>query len=57
MTMKTLLPLFIALLYIPGLQAQQKESQGYETVKDMPLFYEQLKARLTYPLAWQNNRD
>ena len=38
MTMKTLLPLFIALLYIPGLQAQQKESQGYETVKDMRLF-------------------
>ncbi len=57
MTIKTLLPLFIALLYIPGLQAQQKENQGYETVKDMPLFYEQMKACLTYPLAWQNNRN
>lgn len=37
--------------------AQEKDSSataGYETVKDMPVFYEQMKAALTYPMAWGN---
>ncbi len=59
--MKTLTILFTALLCTLGLHAQQTEKQegiiGYETMKDMPLFYEKMKARLTYPLAWQNNQD
>lgn len=29
--------------------------QGYETQNDMPLFYQQLKERLTYPMAWGNS--
>lgn len=28
--------------------------RGYETQNDMPLFYQQLKADLTYPMAWGN---
>lgn len=28
--------------------------QGYETQNDMPLFYQQLKESLTFPMAWGN---
>lgn len=31
-------------------------AQGFGTEKDMPVFYEQMKAQLTFPWAWQNNR-
>lgn len=27
---------------------------GYETINDMPIFYQELKQTLTYPLAWGN---
>lgn len=30
-------------------------SQSYETEKDMPLFYQQLKATLNWPAAWGNS--
>ena len=59
--MKTFILSLFAVLSVSGALAQQTEAQnntaGYETVKDMPLFYDKMKARLTYPLAWQNNRD
>lgn len=31
-------------------------AQTHGTEKDMPLFYNQMKAQLTFPWAWQNNR-
>lgn len=59
--MKTFFLSLFAVLSVSRALAQQTEAQnntaGYETVKDMPLFYDKMKARLTYPLAWQNNRD
>ncbi len=35
---------------------QKQESKRYELVNNMPLFCEQMKAKLTFPYAWQNNR-
>lgn len=32
----------------------EKAYMGYEVQNDMPLFYEQLKKSLTYPMAWGN---
>ena len=32
----------------------EKAYTGYEVQNDMPLFYEQLKKSLTYPMAWGN---
>ncbi len=32
-------------------------AQNFGTQKDMPNFYAQLKQQLTWPWAWQNNRD
>ncbi len=38
-----------------GATAQEATScPGYETWHDMPLFYQQLKESLTYPMAWGN---
>lgn len=36
--------------------AQNSATKNYELTHDMPTFTEQLKARLTFPYAWQNNR-
>ena len=32
------------------------QAQDYGTEKDMPLFFEQLKANLDFPLRWQHNK-
>ncbi len=57
--MKTLLSTLFILLYTAELYAQPVSHPvpSFEIVKDMPLFYRQMKARLTYPLSWQNHRN
>lgn len=37
--------------------SRQADSLNYGLVKDMPLFYQQLKQQLTYPMAWGNTTD
>ena len=34
--------------------AQQQDAQRYGVVKNMPAFFEQMKAQLTWPMAWGN---
>jgi len=46
----------VALLFPFYLYAQTNLfPDHYEVIKDMPIFYEQLKATLTYPEAWNNS--
>lgn len=33
----------------------QSDTASYEVIKNMPVFYEQLKHQLTYPMAWGNS--
>ena len=40
-----------------SLSAQENPTETYELVKNMPVYYEQLKANLTWPLAWRNCPD
>ena len=51
--MRHTLSLFLlcALVALP-LRAQQRDTLTYGTERNMPLFYEELKACLTYPMAW-----
>ena len=37
--------------------SRQADSLNYGLVKNMPLFYQQLKQQLTYPMAWGNTAD
>lgn len=37
--------------------ATQPDSTRYELVKNMPTFYQAMKRQLTYPLAWNANRQ
>ena len=37
-----------------GMARQQADTARYEVARSMPVFYKQMKARLTYPLAWGN---
>ena len=37
--------------------SRQADSLNYGLVKNMPLFYQQLKHQLTYPMAWGNPAD
>lgn len=39
--------------WIKKIEAEQAYT-GYETINDMPIFYQELKQTLTYPLAWGN---
>lgn len=52
----TYLPETILQAYPAWVMKVEKEQAytGYETVNDMPVFYEALKQNLTYPLAWGN---
>ncbi len=36
-------------------RAQESAPMQYEVLKGMPAFYEELKATLTYPMAWGNS--
>lgn len=38
------------------LMTESATAQSYGTEKDMPAFYKQMKAQLSFPWAWQNNR-
>lgn len=48
--------LLISLLILLSPALAEAQSGSYGTEKDMPLFYEQLKAELTFPWSWQTKR-
>lgn len=52
--MKKLISLFSVLLVSLSLFAQQDTSR-YEVVGAMPVFFEQMKAKLNYPMAYENS--
>lgn len=39
----------------PDTTAHEPDTTAHEVVKNMPIFYEQLKQQLTYPMAWGNS--
>lgn len=45
----------VILLFLPLISKAQQDTVRYETVKDMPLFYRQIKETLHYPMAWENS--
>lgn len=54
--MKKLVYLFITVTLSCSLQAQENLfPDSYETIKDMPVFFQQLKQTLTWPAAWGNS--
>lgn len=47
-----LLPLLFASLLSLSTASAQTDSEAYEVTGNMPVFYQQMKQQLTYPLAW-----
>lgn len=47
-----LLPLLFASLLSLSTASAQTDSAAYEVTDNMPVFYQQMKQQLTYPLAW-----
>lgn len=47
-----LLPLLFASLLSLSTASAQTDSAAYEVTGNMPVFYQQMKQQLTYPLAW-----
>ena len=47
-----LLPLLFASLLSLSTASAQTDSVAYEVTSNMPVFYQQMKQQLTYPLAW-----
>ena len=47
-----LLPLLFASLLSLSTAFAQTDSEAYEVTGNMPVFYQQMKQQLTYPLAW-----
>lgn len=47
-----LLPLLFASLLSLSTASAQTDSTAYEVTGNMPVFYQQMKQQLTYPLAW-----
>lgn len=47
-----LLPLLFAFLLSLSTASAQTNSAAYEVTGNMPVFYQQMKQQLTYPLAW-----
>lgn len=47
-----LLPLLFASLLSLSTASAQTDSAAYEVTSNMPVFYQQMKQQLTYPLAW-----
>ena len=47
-----LLPLLFASLLSFSTASAQTDSAAYEVIGNMPVFYQQMKQQLTYPLAW-----
>ena len=52
--MSRLFPLYICLQIALSAQAQRSDTARYELIKNMPVYYEQMKAQLTWPLAWRH---
>lgn len=47
-----LLPLLFASLLSLSTASAQTDNEAYEVTGNMPVFYQQMKQQLTYPLAW-----
>lgn len=47
---------FLCLLYAGTITAQYT-AKGSEIENNMPVYYEQMKSLLTYPMSWQSNKD
>lgn len=54
--MKRLFAFFGLVCLILPVAGQQNDYSAYGLEKNMPLFFEQLKSSLTYPLAWQEKK-
>lgn len=52
--MKLITILCISLFITLTAQAQCPDTARYELIKNMPTYYEQMKAQLTWPLAWRH---
>lgn len=48
--------MMVIIIVLISLWALPVAAQNCGTRKDMPLFYEQMKAQLSFPWAWHNNR-
>lgn len=55
--MKYTLLLLVAALAATLPSRAQEDSCAYEVTKAMPLFYQQMKQQLTYPMAWGNSTE
>lgn len=53
--MRQILPTVLLIAAACTMQAQESEPMTHEVWKSMPAFYEELKATLTYPMAWGNS--
>ncbi len=53
--MKRILQTALLIAAACTIQAQESEPMKHEVLKSMPAFYEELKATLTYPMAWGNS--
>ena len=49
--------IYLTLVFLLIPFASHSQGQGYEVIGGMPTFYGELKATLTYPLAWGNAPD
>ena len=52
--MKRLFLIYICFQTVLTIQAQRPDTARYELIKNMPVYYEQMKAQLTWPLAWRH---
>lgn len=53
--MKRITTIFLIVLSGHLSMIAQTDTTAYSVVKNMPVFYEQLKQQLTYPAAWGNS--
>lgn len=53
--MKRITTIFLIVLSGHLSMIAQTDTTAYGVVKNMPIFYEQLKQQLTYPAAWGNS--
>ena len=53
--MKRITTIFLIVLFGHLGIIAQTDTTAYGVVKNMPVFYEQLKKQLTFPMAWGNS--
>lgn len=53
--MKRITTIFLIVLFGHIGMIAQTDTTAYSVVKNMPVFYEQLKQQLTFPMAWENS--